>query len=265
MTITAPAPRHIPARWHGGHQALSPCLRVVIHGTVSPCEPGGSVNVARYFQHAARPASAHYISDPTTTVQPVYDHTIAYHAPPNRDTLGYELCDPQTGPRRRWRDAAHRAMLDRAARDVARLCLAYDVPIRRVTWVGLRRGKRGICGHAAVSRAWRQTSHTDPGPGFPWRRFIRAVRREARLLKGDDMPYRDWPKADRDALADDIVSALMHSRWKVKKYDTDPGNKQGEREYQEMIRNTKANAGRAYRTAGRALREVRRLRKEIDK
>lgn len=181
--IAPPDPAYLgPAKWHGGRQELSPLKRVVIHCTVSPCTPGGARATAAYFEHNTSPGSAHYVVDPGEVVQCVGDHTVAYHAPPNSDTIGVELCDPQAGSPARWADANHRAMLARAAELVARLCLAYDLPIKRIGPVRLRLGMRGICGHVDVSQTWHQSDHTDPGVGFPWDDFMGLVQKAAKDL-----------------------------------------------------------------------------------
>jgi hypothetical protein len=165
-----------------------PVKRVVIHGTVSPTVDGGARNVAYYFTDiVTRPSSAHYVRDPGETVQVVFDGVVAYHAPPNEGSIGYEFCDwvaqnNRLLPMSRWDDDAHVRMLRGGARDVARLCLAYDLPIRKIGYLGLRLGRKGICGHSDVAKAWGQTDHFDPGH-FPWKRFIRMVRREADILR----------------------------------------------------------------------------------
>jgi hypothetical protein len=41
---------------------------------------------------------------------------------------------------------------------------------------GLLRGDRGITTHDAVSKAFKQSTHWDPGPGFPLADFANAVR-----------------------------------------------------------------------------------------
>ena len=38
-------------------------------------------------------------------------------------------------------------------------------------------GRRGITGHAEVSKAYRKSDHWDPGPGFPVESFLDRVRR----------------------------------------------------------------------------------------
>lgn len=164
-----------PAKFHGGAQADP--IRIVIHGTVSPTVEGGAEAIARYFRvTVTRASSAHYVVDPGAVRQVVYDHVEAYHAPPNDRSIGIELCDPVDGPAARWNDEAHVRMLRRAAHLTARLTLAYGVRARKVGPDELRRSGRGICGHIDVSNAWHQTTHTDPGPAFPWPRFMRLVR-----------------------------------------------------------------------------------------
>lgn len=195
MAYAPPSPPFIKARHHGGRQNLRPCKRIVIHGTTGArsCRPGYARIIARYFQTTDRDASAQYVVDPAEVVQCVGDHTVAYGAPPNEDVIHVELCDPVEGPLSRWNGKNHRAMLRRAARLVAELCLAYDVPVTRRYVTGLKLGRRGICGHVDVSKAWGQTSHWDPG-AFPWRRFMRLVRAEVKAIKAAAEPIVPEPK-----------------------------------------------------------------------
>lgn len=181
----APAPAYLGPPRHFTFGDNKPINRIVIHSTVSPCKVGGARAIAAYFRGVTAGGSAHYVVDPGEVVQVGYDSVICWHAPPNRNSLGVELCDmpfPAPEGHARWLDAAHLQMLDRAARLTAELCLAYDVPLRRVTWAGLKLGRRGITSHAAVSKAFSQSSHWDPG-AFPWRRFIKKVRHEAALIQ----------------------------------------------------------------------------------
>lgn len=190
-----PAPEYVgPPKWHG--QANNkPIHRVVIHGTVSPCEPGGARNVEHLFKTTKRPSSAHYIVDPAEVLQIVYDSVVAFHAPPNTGSIGIELCDPVVGTIKRWQDKNHQLVLDRAALLTAQLCLAYDVPIRRIGPIRLRLGWKGICGHVDVSKAWHQTDHWDPG-AFPWREFIRKVKANAKDIRSGAIspePHKPQP------------------------------------------------------------------------
>lgn len=181
-----PAPAYLGPGKHSG-AGNKPIKRIVMHGTVSPCVPGGARNIARYFRSEGAGGSAHYVVDPVETVQVVYDSYVAWHAPPNGNSLGVEICDPVAGPKgplplNRWNSGGHAKALQNAAELVAHLCLAYDVPMRMVGAWGLKRGRQGICEHDDVSKAFGQSSHWDLGL-FPRRKFARMVRAAAQELQ----------------------------------------------------------------------------------
>jgi len=157
---------------------------IVMHSTVGPTGKGSARNIARYFASTSTVASAHYVVDAAETYQCVGDHTVAYHCGYNQDSIGVEMCDyPTTASKARWNDANHKAMMQRTARLVAQLCLAYNINPYFVGVRGLKRGRRGITTHDAMSRAFRRSTHWDPG-AWPRFRFMRAVRREMRRIKG---------------------------------------------------------------------------------
>src|SRR5262245_49151223 len=189
----APNPPYCGPPAHSSGTANKPISRVVIHCTVSPCEVGGAKNICAYFRSPGSSGSAHYIVDPGMSVQSAYDSVICWHAPPNTHSIGIELCDPMKGSGARWDDAEHRKMLQRAADLTAGLCLAYDVPIRKIGPKGLRAGHDGICGHVDVSAAWYQSSHYDPGTAFPWPRFMALVRQSAHQQRAPDKSKSKQP------------------------------------------------------------------------
>lgn len=234
--VKAPSPPYLgPANHHGGHNN-KPIHRIVMHSTVSPCEPGGARSIAGMFRSTSRYASAHYVVDPNETVQVVYDSVVAYHAPPNEHSIGVEMCDmPSTTNKARWKGKNHRKMLKRAAKLVAQLCLAYDVPIQKINAADLRAGKHGICGHVNVSHAWHETTHWDPGV-FPWRRFIRMVRKYAKAMRngkpvantkpapdhtigGFDMASKKDRKRLRKIVRSEVRKALLHTEIPVNPAD----------------------------------------------
>jgi N-acetyl-anhydromuramyl-L-alanine amidase AmpD len=202
--VDAPTPPYAGPPYRSSSGSNKPIKRVVIHCTVSPCEPGGARNIAAYFRGSSAGGSAHYVVDPKETVQSAYDSVVAWHAPPNPNSIGVELCDPMKGSGRRWRDHNHQAMLRRAAALTAQLCLHYDVPIRKIDDADLRAGRKGICGHADVSDAFKQSSHWDPGPAFPWPQFMDLVRGEARKLRaGVPLPA---PEPEKEARRPTLVT-----------------------------------------------------------
>lgn len=187
----------------GGHPAKhsgtdnKPIRRVVIHSAVIPCEPGRARQLAEWNRTGATGGSWHYATDPAATVQCSWDSYVCWHAPPNGHSLGIEMCDhparrPTGRTRRvlaelrrvwRWAGRPHRRMLRRTAHLTAELCLLYDLPPRWVSARRLRAGRRGVTSHAQVTRAFRQSTHWDPG-WWPRRRFMRMVRRRYRDLGG---------------------------------------------------------------------------------
>lgn len=170
----APAPPFIAAKYHGGGQ--SAINRIVIHGTVSPTVPGGALAVARFFQNPPGQTSAHYVVDPDSEYQCVYDHVIAWHDGTNTNSIGVELCDPVDGPAGRWQDGPHQVMLVRAAALVRDLCNTYGVPMVKLSPADIRAGRRGLCGHVDMRDAFPgSTTHYDPGPDFPWAQFVSLV------------------------------------------------------------------------------------------
>ena len=199
--VPAPSPKYLGPPAHFSDGSNKPIRRVVIHSTVSPCVPGGARNIAAYFRSERAGGSAHYVVDPGEVVQAAYDSVVCWHAPPNPNTLGIEMCDvpgpvPNDKPgsarykalKRSWRWAKpnQRAMLDRTAKLTAQLCLAYDVPIRFLTVGTLKAagpsGARGITTHANTSLAYGQSVHWDPG-FWPRHDFMRRVRKHAKRLR----------------------------------------------------------------------------------
>lgn len=179
----APSPKYLGPARHSSAGSNKPIHRIVIHSTVSRTEAGGAREIAAYFRGPNAGGSAHYVVDPYETVQVVKDSVIAWHAPPNGHSLGIELCDmPDAKSAKRWKGAEHRLMFRRAARLVAELCLAYDVPGWYVGYGALRKGKRGVTTHRQVSLAFDQSTHWDPGQ-WPRVRFMVEVRRQMRAIR----------------------------------------------------------------------------------
>lgn len=178
-TVAAPAPPYVgPPKFHGSTNN-KPIHRYVIHATVGqePGVKGAARNTVAMTKRTSRPSSYHYISDASETLQLTYDSVVAYHAPPNSNSLGHELCCSLSHEGKgHWADAEHQKMLNLAAQNCAQACAAYDIPVVKLSVADLKAGKRGICGHIDVSNAWHQTSHWDPGPYFPWDQFIALVK-----------------------------------------------------------------------------------------
>lgn len=150
---------------------------VVIHTMEIAERADAAESCARWFAAPTSRVSAHYCVDADAVIQCVKEADVAWHARGgNTTSIGIELAGYAGQGPRGWDDDYSRAVLDRAAALTAEVCKRHAVPVRRLRAPGLRAGKRGITGHGDVSRAFRQSDHWDPGPAFPWKRFLRLVR-----------------------------------------------------------------------------------------
>ncbi len=168
----------VPARWYGRDRAQSANV-IVLHTTESPEKTGGARAVANYFHDNLIKTSAHIVVDNLTAIRCVSDNNRAWAAPPlNTRGLHLEMVGSARQNTKNWADPYSTSMLAIAAKICADWSIKFNIPIRRLTVTQLKSGLGGFCGHADVSKAYRQTDHTDPGVYFPWTEFLRMVNRE---------------------------------------------------------------------------------------
>lgn len=167
--------RLIPARDHGPKR-FGTIRLIVIHDMEAAEAPDTAERVGEYFRHPDKPSSAHIGVDNNSIVQYVPDSYVAFGAPgANHDGIHVELAGYGRQTTAEWLDAYSIAMLALAADAVAQYCLKFALPPEHLTDSQLRNNFRGIVGHDQVSRVYRRSDHTDPGPSFPWARFIAMV------------------------------------------------------------------------------------------
>lgn len=150
---------------------------VVLHDMEAAESVRTAENVAAWFAGPHAPqASAHYCVDSDSIVQCVREEDEAWHAPPvNPCSIGIEHAGYARQTEAEWRDAYSTAMMLASARLVADICARHGIPVVYVDEEGLRRGESGITTHASVSRAFRKSTHTDPGKGFPLAWYLEQV------------------------------------------------------------------------------------------
>lgn len=166
MVVKAPHPEVIEAANYGGRQ--DKIKWVVLHSAVAPCKSGEARNIANMFHNTKEDKSAHYVVDPTQRFQCVPDHNIAYHCGYNIGSLAIEMCEyPSHTNKKRWDGKNHRLMETNAAHLTARLCFVYGVPPWYRSALSLKLGLRGVTTHAQMTKAFKQSTHWDPGA---WRR-----------------------------------------------------------------------------------------------
>jgi N-acetyl-anhydromuramyl-L-alanine amidase AmpD len=150
---------------------------IVLHTMEMAEDAQAAENCAVWFRNPAARASAHYCVDVDSIVQCVRDQDVAWHAPgANHDGIGVELAGRARQTRREWTDRYSTGMLGRSSALVAGLCRRYEIPAAWLHAADLKAGKRGITTHAAVSEAFKRSGHSDPGPGFPFERYLALVR-----------------------------------------------------------------------------------------
>jgi N-acetyl-anhydromuramyl-L-alanine amidase AmpD len=173
-----------PASFSYGRVAGQPTV-VVIHSTEGSEGPQSAEDGAAYDQRRTDGTSTHFFVDTDSVIQCVRTTDRAHHARAtgNKIGIGFELCGRAGQTSTQWHDAASAPMLRLAATYVAKCCRKYDIPVRRLTVAQLRDGEKGICGHVDITNAFGESTHTDPGPNFPWTEMLEMVQAE---LNGDD-------------------------------------------------------------------------------
>jgi hypothetical protein len=159
---------------------------IVIHYTAGAERSTSAEDGAAYDARRTDGTSTHYFVDSNSIVQCVLTKNIAHAARHRGNRLGiqYELCGTAQS-RAQWLDAASKPTLRNAARQVARDCRKYGIPVRRLTvaetrraWFDFPDGPKGIVGHVDCTKAFPEDGgdHTDPGRDFPWDVFLDMVR-----------------------------------------------------------------------------------------
>jgi hypothetical protein len=166
-------------RWIGRSiksRSHSNAIQVEAVERIGPSEVVSIETTARTF--FAEGVVSHNCVDADSIVQCVPDRDVAFAAPgANSNGIQIELSGFARQTAVDWGDAFSVATLARAAGLVARILRENKIACAYVDWATLKRGgARGITTHDDVSRAWRQSDHTDPGKGFPMTAFVEAVR-----------------------------------------------------------------------------------------
>lgn len=168
ITTSNPSPNH-----YAGHSART---LIGIHTMEAPEAGNTAENVAAYFARASTQASAHWCVDNNSRVRCVQDEDSAWTMPPtNRYSLNVEMAGYAGQSSSQWDDSYSNAVLDTAALCVAEWCARYDIPVRHLTDSQIAAQEKGIAGHVDINRVFGASSHTDPGPHFPWDKFLGMV------------------------------------------------------------------------------------------
>lgn len=169
-----------------GPNPLRPIRLIVIHTMENQEKPGTALGVAKWFAGPSAPkASAHLCCDAAQVVECVKPGDIAWTAPgANRDGYHVELAGRAAQSTDDWHDLYTWGMLRQVAHTLAPLCKAWDIPAYKLSVEQVQDGvTEGFCGHVDVAHAFHKSTHTDPGPNFPWAEFLTMVATEIEALQ----------------------------------------------------------------------------------
>lgn len=162
------------ALYHGGTRQPIDIRDIVIHTTEGETAEGA----ARWFATPNLPpneqGSSNVIVSDDICYRVLDDLVIPWAAPPfNMQGFHIEIVGFAHWTKAEW--ATHKKRVENAAYRAAIRCNRFSVPIRWNSVADLLANKHGITSHANISAAFHQTTHTDPGEGFPVLEFMELV------------------------------------------------------------------------------------------
>lgn len=159
-------------RFWGYPTRTSPVRVIVVHTAETAPSSRSAENVANFFTHSTTPASYHCLCDNDSDVVLLPDTATAFgvanfNSPALHISAATRAADWGKNPT--WDNAT----LTRMARRVAAWCKKFSIPPVLITPAQARDGRtKGIISHASLD----PTRRSDPGPSFPWSRFLAMVK-----------------------------------------------------------------------------------------
>lgn len=203
--ITAGCRMTYRAYHKSGTRPQSAIRLIVLHST----EGGGSAaNVARYFTSSGSGGSAHLVIDDNACYRCLRNTDIPWGAPgANTDGFHIEQLGYAAWSKAEW--LKHEDMLDRVAFKMAYHAHLFKIPLVVLTPQQVAAGKRGVCTHATVTKAYPALhgTHTDPGSGYPMGYVIALAKKHLENLEVDARPefYTMKAAAERAARKGEVV------------------------------------------------------------
>lgn len=150
-----------------------PPIWVVIHTMEAGENSQRAESTAAYFADPSdgRQVSSHYTADNDSVIQCVDLDDIAWtvgNRPGNYRGINWELSGFANQSRDQWLDPFGRAMLAQAAPLMKSDMARFNIPLFRCAVSDLQAKRPGFTTHNDLRLAFGVTTHTDPGPNFPF-------------------------------------------------------------------------------------------------
>jgi N-acetyl-anhydromuramyl-L-alanine amidase AmpD len=162
----------IEARFsHDGR--IRPCRMVVWHDMEWAESITTAEQCAEEFRRTNTPKSAHICADTNSVVECVKPDDTAFAAPGgNSDGYQVELHGFARQTAAEWLDQPSKMAIDNAAHFLVPVVKKFAIPTRFLTLDQVADGvTKGHTTHADITKVFKQSTHTDPGPAFP-RSFV---------------------------------------------------------------------------------------------
>jgi hypothetical protein len=178
-----PELRFVQAAGYTKGRPDGPPLWIVVHDMEAPEDATRAESTALYFASGSggRNVSAHYCVDDDSVIQCVRLADSAWtvgNRPGNNRGINWEFSGFARQTREQWLDAFGLAMFHQAAPYIRADATKFKIPLKRCSVADLKVFRPGITSHNDLRLAFGGTTHTDPGPNFPWDVFMDILTEE---------------------------------------------------------------------------------------
>ena len=194
-------------------------LWIVIHDMEASETPTRAESTAAYFANPGdgRNVSSHYCVDSNSVVQCVDLDDSAWtvgNRPGNNRGINWELSGFASQSKGQWLDDFGWAMFAQMAPLVRSDGKRFGIPLERRTVAELQAFRPGITSHNDLRLAFGGTTHTDPGPNFPWAEFLAVMNGEVDVNQLQDIRLMN---------TSEIVGAMANGREEERNLRKDDG------------------------------------------
>jgi len=194
-------------------------LWIVVHDMEASETPTRAESTAAYFANPGdgRNVSSHYCVDSNSVVQCVDLDDSAWtvgNRPGNNRGINWELSGFASQSKGQWLDDFGWAMFAQMAPLVRSDGKRFGIPLERRTVAELQAFRPGITSHNDLRQAFGGTTHTDPGPNFPWAEFLAVMNGEVDVNQLQDIRLMN---------TSEIVGAMANGREEARNLRKDDG------------------------------------------